>query len=128
MAGKKSGDGASVVDGLKNIYQELASLQLAPDAQEHMQVLQALQKAIQGYLQQQMQKKAQMAAQQQMQVAHAANPQMGGPPPGGPSAGGPPPGAPPGGPGGPPSQGSPGLAMPNPDEMRRMLATQGAGG
>jgi hypothetical protein len=65
---------------------------------------------------------------QQMQAQRAMNPQMGGAGPGGPQAGGPSPGAPPGGPGGPPSQGSPGMAMPNPDELRRVLATQGKGG
>lgn len=125
MAGKSGGD-TNVLDGLKGVYQQIASLQLSPDAQQHMQFLQGLQQAIQRYLQQQAQQKAAQAAQmQQMQAQHAMNPQMGGP--NQPAPGGPP-GPQRGGPGGPPGQGSPGLAMPNPDELRRVLAAQGQGG
>jgi hypothetical protein len=125
---KKGGDADSAVDGLKSVYQSLAALQLAPDAQGQVgQFVSALMQGIQKFLQQQMVQKAQQASQMQMQQRQGAG-QMGGPPPGGPQAGSPPPGAGAGAPGGPPSQGSPGIAMPNPDEMRRMLATQGAGG
>jgi hypothetical protein len=113
-----------VLDGLKQIYPEIASLQLAPDAPQHMQFLQGLTQAVQKYLQQATQQKAQQAAQmQQAQMQGAINPQMGGP-----GGGGAPGGPPPGGPGGPPSQGSPGIAMPNPDELRRVLSSSGAGG
>lgn len=121
-----------VLDGLKTVFTDVAQLQLSPDAAQHMQFLQGLQQAIVKYSQQQQQQKAQQAAQMQQQQAQAmANPQMGGPPPGGmpPGAGmGGPPRPPQGQPGGPPSQGSPGIAMPNPDELRRVLAMQGAGG
>ena len=127
---KKGAGDQSVLDGLKNIYTELAALQFAPDAGAHAQFLQAAQQAIVKYVQQQQQQKAAQAAQlQQLQAQRAINPQMGGPGPGGagvpPPGGGGPPGAspaPPGAPGGPPSQGSPGIAMPNPDELRRVLA------
>lgn len=125
MAGQAKGKQAgSVEEGLKSVFQQLAALQLEPDAQQHMQFIQAIQQAIMKYLQQQQQVKAQQAAQmQQVQRQQAMmNPQMGGPQQGQ-SQGGPPQGQP----GGPPSQGSKGLAMPNPDELQRMLATQGAG-
>ena len=128
MAPPKGKSAGGTLEGLKSVFQQLSSLQLEPDSQEHMQFLQAIQQAIMKYIQMQTQKKAQQAAQMQMmqsQQASQMNGQMGGPHPGG---GGPPPGASQGQPGGPPSQGMPGLAMPNPDELRRMLATQGAGG
>jgi hypothetical protein len=44
-----------------------------------------------------------------------------------PGQGQPPQGPQKGQPGGPPSQGSPGAQMPNPDELRRVLAAQGGG-
>jgi hypothetical protein len=129
MAPKGKGGEGSVLDGLKNIYGELANLNLAPDAQQHQQFLQGLQNGIQKYLQMQAQRQAQQMAQmQQMQArnlgAGQVNPQMGGPQMGG----APRPGMPPGQPGGPPSQGSPGMQMPNPEELQRVLATQGQGG
>lgn len=129
MAPPKKGDEGSVVDGLKAVYQDISSLNLAPDAGQYAQLIQGLQQAVLKMIQGIAQQKAQQAAQmQQMQAQRAMNPQMGGAGPGGPQAGGPSPGAPPGGPGGPPSQGSPGMAMPNPDELRRVLAAQGKGG
>lgn len=121
MAPPKKDDAGSVVDGLKDIYSEVASLALAPDAGQYMQVIQGLQQALLKMIQGIAQQKAQQAAQmQQQQAASAMNPQMGGPPQGGA------PGGPPGGP--PPGGGSPGMAMPNPDELRRVLAAQGQGG
>lgn len=117
----------SVVDGLKQVYTDIAGLKLLPDAGQHMEVIDKLSQAVLAIIQQVTQAKAQQAAQMQAQVRQQAmNPMMGGQ--AGPRMGG---GLPPGAPGGPPSQGPVGMpanAMPDPDEMRRMLQSQGAGG
>lgn len=126
MAGKVKGGDGSVVDGLKDIYTQVATLKLAPDAAQYAEILDKLTQALLSIIQQVTQQKAQQAAQMQAQVRQqAVNPMMGGPQQqSGITAGRPSPGMP----GGPPSQGSPGMAMPDPDEMRRMLQTQGQGG
>ncbi len=132
---KKGGEANTVLDGLHQMYADAAQLALASDAGQYPQIVQALPQALLKAIQAVAQQKAQMAAQQHQQMAQQAA-QMGGggppgAPPGMPGAGGPP-GMPlqalKGQPGGPPSQGSPGIAMPNPDELRRVLASQGAGG
>ena len=117
----------SVIDGLKAVYPEIAGLALAPDAAQHMQFIGSLQQAIQRYVAGQEQHKQQMM---QQIAGMAARGQVGpqgppGQPPGpqGPASAGPPAG---GMQGPPPAQGAPGLALPNADEFRRMLATQGA--
>ena len=118
----------TVEDGLKKVYSEVASLQLLPDAATHAQFLSMLQQGIQKYLASQAQRQQQQAAQQAQQLAGG---QMGGAPgpqggPGGAPGGaplGPPPGPAQFGPGGASGGGSPGIVnMPNPDELRRVLA------
>jgi hypothetical protein len=121
MAASRGGKEEGVLEGLKSLLPDIANLQTAPDAAQHMQFLQGLQQALVKYIGQQQQMIAQRAAQQQQQQAMQAS-GMGAAVGGGMRPGMP---AQPGQPGGPPSQGSPGMAMPNPDELRRVLATQG---
>lgn len=132
MAPPKTGDTETVVEGLKQVYQDIAALMLMPDAGQYSQPIQQLQQAVLKMIQGIGQQKAQQAAQmQQMQAQRAMQggqmgaPQAGGPQPGMMQRPGPPPGGPPGAPAG---AGSPGMAMPNPDELRRVLAQSGQGG
>jgi len=128
--GGRSAQPESVLDGLKSVYTDLAQLQLAPDAGQHAPFLQAMMQGIQRYLQEMEQAKAQNAAQMAQRVSQMASrgqgPQMmggrpgggatpgvGALPPGGGMPGSPPPGA--------PAQGSPGQALPNIDELSRLL-------
>jgi len=128
----------SVLDGLKGIYTDIAQLQLASDAGQHAPFLQALMQGIQRYLQEMEQAKAQQAAQMAQRVSQMGSmggrtPQagmgmgtagnLGGGGPGMPGGGASPPGAPPPG---APAQGSPGQALPNIDELSRILQGQGA--
>lgn len=128
----KSGDKGTFIDGLKGVYSDVANLALLPDSQsnpQYMQVVQQLQQAILKVIQGIAQQKAQQAAQMQQQQAAQAAQMQGGGMMGGqrPGQGQPPAGPMKGQPGGPPSQGSPGAQMPNPDELRRVLAAQGGG-
>ena len=136
MAGAKSRhSGTSVIDILQEMMQLLAEAQTAPDAQAHMQIIQALQQGIAQYIQQDRQKV-------RAQATGGGPPGAGGPPGGGPPGmGG---GMPGGGMGGPPGAGgamSPpktigpgggsgmsGFGTPNPDELRRVLAGPAAVG
>lgn len=76
----------TVVDGLKKLFPQIAQLQLASDASQHMDVIQGLQQAIQQYIQLDAQKAAQ--GQQQMAAQAAQGAAAGGPP--GMGSGGPP--------------------------------------
>ncbi|HXA31496.1 MAG TPA: hypothetical protein VNV87_04495 [Acidimicrobiales bacterium] len=122
-----TGRTGTVEDGLGKVYTDIASLQLLPDSAPHAQFLSQLQMVIQKYLTAFKQK----AQQQQMQAGQAlAGGQVpGGGQPGQPPGGGmgaalpPPPGPAQFGPGGAGGGGSPGnVQMPNPDELRRVLA------
>jgi hypothetical protein len=129
-----AGRSQTVEDGLGKIFTDAASLQLLPDAAPHAQFLAGLQKAIQTYLTQFREKSQQQAMQAAQGLAGQAGPGGGGPPgmtapmgagagPGGPGALPPPPGPAQFGPGGASGGGSPGpVQMPNPDELRRVLA------
>lgn len=121
----------SVLDGLKGIYTDIAQLQLASDAGQHAPFLQALMQGIQQYLQEMEQAKAQQAAQMAQRVSQMGA--MGGrtqQPSAGMGAGMVPGGGAPGGaaqlpgaaPPGAPAQGSPGQALPNLDELSRILS------
>ena len=118
MAGQA---GRDVEDGLRKVYTDVASLQLLPDAPQHAQFLSMLQQGIQKYLTTTAAQKQQQSAQQAQQLAGA-----GGAPSAGAGGGAPLPPAPgPAqfGPGGASGGGSPGpVQMPNPDELRRVLA------
>lgn len=109
---------------LAKCYTDLAQAQLLPDAAPYMGLLAKLQQAVQsviGQIRQQGQQQAQQAAQQLAQ---------GGAPGGAPGQQGlgPPPGPAQFGPGGASGGGSPGLVnMPNPDELRRVLAGSSGG-
>ena len=133
MAQSSRRHGSDTVDILQEIMGALADAMSAPDAQAHMQIIQALQSGIAQYIQQVRQGQRQQATQM-----GRPQPGQGGPPgmPGG-LGGGPPPdmgggmGAPPGAAGGamPPQQIAPGggagmsgFGTPNPDELRRTLA------
>lgn len=135
MAGPQ---GKGVVEALTNTYTDIAKMMLMPDAARHMQFLQGLQQGIMSYIQ--MQARASLEPQGGGQagiggmgggMGGAPPPQQG--PPGGGMGGGMPPGM---GPGGPSPTGSPmriapggGAGMgglmqqPNPDELRRLLAS-----
>lgn len=126
MAPPKKDDSTSVVDSLREMISTTAEAMTAHDAGPFMPQLQQLQAALVKMLQGIAQQKAQQAAQMQQQQAQQAAGQqqqqagmaagMGG-------------GMPPqkGMPGGPPSQGGAGMPMPNPDELRRVLAARQAG-
>jgi hypothetical protein len=88
----------TVLEGLSQTMGQLASLSVLPDAQPHVQFLNALMSEIQKYLH-----KPQVGGQ----ALGPAGPPGGGPPGAGPTPGGPPPGAQP--------------ATPPVDELRRML-------
>lgn len=132
---KKSESGDGIEEGLKTVYTQVAALNLEPNlSPQDKQFVGQLSQAIVQFLQQRAQQKAQQAAMmQQMQAQHAMQMgpgmgggagQMGQPGAPNPQAGAPHPGAP----GGPPSQGAPGIAMPNPDELQRVLAMAGRNG
>lgn len=109
--------------GIRGLYQDAASLKLEPNlTPQDTQFIDAISGACLKYLQQKAQQKAQQAAMMGQQQAQQAL-QMGGLGGANPMAGRPPMGTP----GGPPSQGAPGLAMPNPEELQRVLAAQAGG-
>ena len=97
----------SILEVFSGVMSQLASASVLPDAQPHLQFVNALMSEIQKYL-------------HKPQVAGAAL-GPGGPPGAPPGAGGPPGGPPPGGP--PPGGMPPGAQPPTPpvDELRRML-------
>ncbi len=97
----------SILEVFSGVMSQLASASVLPDAQPHLQFVNALMSEIQKYL-------------HKPQVGGAAL-GPGGPPGGGPPGMGGPPGAPPGGP--PPGGMPPGAQPPTPpvDELRRML-------
>ena len=102
MAGAAQQKGSnSILEGLSQVMANLASLSVLPDAQPHVQFVNALMMEIQRYL-------------HKPQVAGAALGGQGGPPPT--------PGAPP-----TPPQGMQSMQPPTPpaDELRRLLATAG---
>lgn len=103
----------SMVDGLNKMLSDIAQLMALPDAD--LEFLTTLQTGIVSYIRQ----GQQPASQPQSAVPGGA----GGPNPGGPSMGGlgqMPPGMMGGG-------ASMGMAMPNPDELRRMIQTTSGG-
>ena len=123
----KSGSSQSFEDGLSSLYTDAARLALAPDAAQHMQFIQLVQKGILQYRQLVQQQKAAAAAHTQSLVAGQAagmggDPSAGGPPMGGGGpdmGGGPPggPGGPPGAPGGAPGGGGPPGQAPPPNQI-----------
>lgn len=115
----------SVIDSLMECMQILTEAKVMPDAQAHMQVLDALQQGIVQYIQVARQKsiaQTLQGGQQRPPMGQPGQPGMGaGGQPGGMGGG------PPGASGQPPASvgmgGMPGLAStPNPDELRRVLA------
>lgn len=123
MASSQNND--SVSEGLKKVFTQISQLKLLPDAGQHIQFILLLEQAIMKYLQQQASQAAGVG-----QAQGQGQPDMGA---GGAASAGGPPGmpAPPGpagfAPGGGAGGGMPGVTqMPNPDELRRVLA--GAGG